>query len=295
MVNFKRRCSKGNANIPKLIATIAVLGMIEVVTVAYLLLNRGFYMSASVFLLGVSAILGVVLALQASFSLLRTTRQLESYCSIMTDLEDLNRSLREQRHDFKNHVQVVSALLEMDEVEETRKYVGKLSADFRSVGRALRTNCPAVNALLQAKANICDTKGIRFEMDVTTRLDKLPIEEWALCRILGNLIDNAIEAQEAVGVEVPFIRLSMTETDGALLFSVFNNGTAVSEEYKNSIFLPGVSTKGKDRGMGLAIVWRIAHECGGTVHLDSDENGVCFNVKLPYTMDYETSADISGV
>ena len=289
-----QNCSKHTMDVLKLVRTVIVVGVVQLAVIAHAFFSYGFSMPAAVFVLGISAVVSVILSIQATTSLFRANQQLESYCGSVTNLEELNNTLREQRHDFKNHIQVISALLEMDEVEEAKKYVGRLSQDLRSVGRAIRTNFPAVNALLQAKANICDAKGIRFEMDVATRLESLPMEQWELCRVLGNLIDNAIEAQETEKVEGPFIRVSMTEADGAVMISVFNNGTAVPNELQERIFLPGVSTKGPDRGTGLAIVKRIVAECGGSVLLDAEGGGVCFTLRLPYSRDYESASDISN-
>ncbi len=236
----------------------------------------------SAYVLVGAAFVGVLLSLEGAMALNHACAQVKTVEQTLSELEDLNRTLRAQRHDFKNHVQVMSALLEMGEADEAKQYVARLSQDLRNVGLALRTSKPAVNALLQAKANICDSRGIRFEMDIATRLDTLPIEQWELCRVLGNLIDNAVEAQEIEKTESPLIRVSMFDRKGAIVLSVFNNGTRVPDSLRSSVFLPDVSTKGTGRGMGLAIVREIAENAGGSAAMESDENGTCLTVTLPY-------------
>ena len=79
--------------------------------------------------------------------LLRRTQELEEAYS---QLEDLNREMRAQRHDFMNHIQVVYSLIEMNEPGEAMTYMDKLYGDMQRVSRMMRTACPAVNALIQA-------------------------------------------------------------------------------------------------------------------------------------------------
>jgi len=284
-----RRYFAGGVDVTKLARTILALSVVELGAIAYLLVIRGGELPMSAYVLMGAAFLGVLLSVQGAMALLHACAQVKTVEQTLSELEALNRMLRAQRHDFKNHVQVMSALLEMGETEEAKAYVARLSQDLRNVGLALRTAKPAVNALLQAKANICDSKGIRFEMDIATRLETLPIEQWEFCRILGNLIDNAVEAQEEEQTQSPLIRVSVSDVKGAVVLSVFNSGTKVPESIRHSIFLPDVSTKGKGRGMGLAIVREIAESAGGSVALESDENGTCFTVTLPYENpgDYE--------
>jgi two-component system sensor histidine kinase AgrC len=291
-----RRYFAGGVDVLKLARTILALSVIELGVIAYLLILRGGELPMSAYVLMGAAFVGALLSLQGAMALTHACAQVRSVQQTLTELEDLNRVLRAQRHDFKNHVQVMSALLEMGEHDEAKEYISRLCQDLRNVGLALRTAKPAVNALLQAKANICDSKGIRFEMDITTRLETLPVEQWAFCRVLGNLIDNAVEAQEMEETESPLIKVSMSDVKGAIVLSVFNNGTWVPDALRQSIFLPDVSTKGKGRGMGLAIVREIAESAGGSVALEADGNGTSFTVTLPYENpgDYEHSGFIEA-
>ncbi|MGI6192509.1 MAG: sensor histidine kinase [Christensenellales bacterium] len=289
-----RRYFAGGVDVFKLARAILALSVVELGVIVYLLVIRGGELPMSAYVLMGAAFVGVLLSIQGAMALTHACAQVKTVEQTLTELEELNRTLRAQRHDFKNHVQVMSALLEMGECGEAKAYIARLSQDLRNVGLALRTAKPAVNALLQAKANICDSKGIRFEMDIATRLETLPIEQWEFCRILGNLIDNAVEAQEAEKIESPSIRVSLTDVKGAIVLSVFNNGTKVPEEIRHSIFMPDVSTKGAGRGMGLAIVKKIAESAGGGVSLESNGSGTCFTVTLPYENpgDYEHSGFI---
>ncbi len=109
-------------------------------------------------------------------------------------VELLNEELRSQKHDFMNHLQVVFSLVEMNQDKEACGYIEKIHGDMQSKSLAVRTLKPAVNAILQAKLADCEKRGINAELRITSSWRRLPIEEWEMCRVLGNIIDNAIEA-----------------------------------------------------------------------------------------------------
>ena len=118
-------------------------------------------------------------------------------------------------------------------------------------------------------------------MDVTVRSawEGLPAQGWEMCRVLGNLIDNGLDALR----DTPNPRLCVVlgEDRAALTFSVENNGPEIPAEIREKIFLPGFTTKGGERGQGLAIVREILAEYGGTLALETDATHTAFCGRLP--------------
>ena len=94
---------------------------------------------------------GALTDIGASLTSLRMVRRTQELEEAYSQLEDLNREMRAQRHDFMNHIQVVYSLIEMNEPGEAMTYMDKLYGDMQRVSRMMRTACPAVNALIQAK------------------------------------------------------------------------------------------------------------------------------------------------
>ena len=94
---------------------------------------------------------GALTDIGASLTSLRMVRRTEELEEAYAQLEDLNREMRAQRHDFMNHIQVVYSLIEMNEPGEAMAYMDKIYGDMQRVSRMMRTACPAVNALIQAK------------------------------------------------------------------------------------------------------------------------------------------------
>ena len=139
-------------------------------------------------------IINIYIALRDANALKSLSTEYSMQGEILEQIKDLNNTLRAQRHDFLNHLQVVYSLIEMNEYTEASNYIEMVYGDIKRVNRVLKTSDAAINALLQAKELDCEDRGISVHMKISTRLDKLKVPSWEMCRVLGNLIDNAIDA-----------------------------------------------------------------------------------------------------
>lgn len=199
----------------------------------------------------------------------------------LSKVENLNHSLRAQRHDFLNHLQVVYGLIEMEEYSDARDYIDKVYKDIQKVSRALKTAIPAVNALLQAKMMDAGKRDIQVHIDVSSRLEGFPIPSWEFCRVLGNLLDNAIAALEEK-TENRLLNISLKEDLKVFLVRIEDNGPMIPADIADKIFNPGFTTKkGQGEGMGLAITRRILDQYGGDIEMKSDEGSTVFTVSIP--------------
>lgn len=210
-----------------------------------------------------------------------THYQNRSYRESMENLEKLNSKLREQRHDYLNQMQIVYGLLELEEYEEARDYMRPIFKDVMKVSRAMKTSQPAVNALLQAKLEAAERMGIDFYLEVATQLTDLPMEPWELCKVLANLIDNAMTAVEHLDGEKS-VRLEMREHKEEYQIAVRNNGPAIPEINRKLIFNQGFITKeGEGHGMGLSIVTGVLREAKGSIEVESTDEETSFLVEIP--------------
>ena len=112
----------------------------------------------------------------------------------LKNLEQLNFELRSARHDYLNHLQVVYGLLELEEYEDLKKYLAPVYKGIMKTGKALKTSKPALNALLKAKMEEAEERKIDVYVEVKSDLQKLSVEDWQLCKVLSNLIDNSMTA-----------------------------------------------------------------------------------------------------
>jgi len=194
----------------------------------------------------------------------------------LSQLEELNKTLRAQRHDFMNHLQVVYGLIELEEYKDTMDYIEKVYNDIQRVSRVMRTSNPALNALLQAKVLASEKRGIEPRLNINSQFDKIKIPVWELCKVIGNLVDNAIAALENTTVE-KHIQIDLYEDIKAYYFRVMDNGPGIPEDIKDRIFEAGFTTKGsRGDGMGLAIVKETLQEYGGDIKVYRDKDETVF-------------------
>ncbi|AGF54843.1 sensor histidine kinase regulating citrate/malate metabolism [Clostridium saccharoperbutylacetonicum] len=196
-------------------------------------------------------------------------------------LEALNKTLRTQRHDYLNHIQVIYSLMELEEYDEARRYIEPVYKDIIRVSKALKTSKPAVNALLQAKLQVAEKNNIDMELEIKSDLQYLNIEPWEFCRIIGNIIDNAIFSLK----EKPdnkYILVEFSEDLENIRINISNNGNMIPKDIIDKIYDAGFTTKGnKGDGMGLAIVKEIIENFSGTISVISTIQRTSFEVVIP--------------
>ena len=227
---------------------------------------------------------GAVTDIGASITSLRMVQKTQELEEAYGQLEDLNREMRAQRHDFMNHLQVVYSLIEMDEPQEAMAYMDKIYGDMQRVSRMMRTACPAVNALIQAKVVEAERRGAELKLSIAAKWDDPLMPAWEICRVLANLLDNALDATCAAehpeGVK-PTVELVLGEDLRSWFFSVRNNGPAIDEATRAKIFEPGFTTKATGQGMGLFIVSQTLTQLGGKLTLESHEGDTVFSGFVP--------------
>jgi len=170
---------------------------------------------------------GAALDIREAMAARRKSDEADMLSDMVAQMDALNRSLRAQRHDFLNHLQVVFSLIEMEEQQEAADYIEKVYGDMQSVSRAMRTDNPAINALLRAKLADCEAAGVLTEMDVSGSWRELPMPAWEICRVFSNLMDNAIDALEDTADKR--LRILLREDLHGFSFSFTNNGPAIPQ------------------------------------------------------------------
>ena len=209
----------------------------------------------------------------------RIKNQFEALKESFDSLNRLNEKLRMDRHDYLNHLQVVYGLMELEEYDEMSSYLKKVYKELLKTGKAIKTSKAAINALFAAKMAEAEKNGVELVIEVKSALKNLDVEDWELCKILSNLIDNAMKALEDSEKEEKRIRIDIMEDREMYVFSVENNGPEIPEHLQKKIFQKGFSSKKEEgHGMGLSIVTEILEKNGGNIELKSDETETVFTV-----------------
>jgi sensor histidine kinase regulating citrate/malate metabolism len=220
-------------------------------------------------------------AMRNRHDLIRSGIQYDLLKDTLAQVEDLNRTLRAQRHDFMNHLQVVYSLMEMEEYKDARDYIDRVYNDIQRVGKALKTSIPAVNALLQAKLLTCEKREISANLNASTQLSGLKIPSWEFCRVLGNLIDNAIHTLEEKNDD-RHLTIELFEDIKSYSFRISNNGAMIPANLLERIFEAGFTTRAdRGQGMGLTIARETLAAYGGSICVKSSESVTVFEGSIP--------------
>ena len=104
---------------------------------------------------------------------------------------------------------------------------------------------------------------------------------WEMCKVLSNLLDNAIDALQEVEASQRSLTLTLTEDLRSFRFAVANTGPMIPLKSQESIFQPGITTKAAGHGMGLYIVRKVLRDRGGDITLVSDATHTEFSGFVP--------------
>lgn len=267
----------GKLNIRKTLILLVVLNVLQTLGVVIVTIQGGLYPLPVLVTISLAGTLVSVLLVHPILFLRMRLKQAEESIG---NLAGLNKTLRAQRHDFLNHLQVVHSLIETGDFAEAKAYIEKEYDSVEKVSSVMRTKIPAVNAILQAKRVMCENRGISVNIEVRSALSELPVPAWEFCRVLGNLIDNAVhtladtDRDKALSIEL-FEDLSQYR------FSIKNNGPAIPGDLLEKIFEAGFSTREDGDGMGLAICRRILTSHSGFLIVDSTPEQTVFEGGMP--------------
>ena len=225
-----------------------------------------------------------------SIAILRDRTELETMLRELEGAQGLAEGLRAQSHEFSNKLHVVSGLLELGHVDAAIAFIQRVGS-----GGALSTLDEhdgiadvETAALVLAKRSRAQELGLTFDVEPGSHLDATADarERTDLVTVVGNLVDNAIEACVLGGRIALSIRDDLEP--GMVVVRVDDDGPGIPPERRAAIFEPDVSGKapapGKARrGIGLTIVQRVAARLGGGVLVEeSPAGGARFVVRLPW-------------
>jgi sensor histidine kinase regulating citrate/malate metabolism len=176
------------------------------------------------------------------------------------------------------------ALLELGRTPEAIEILTETSRQSQSLVdqvTARRHGDPAIGALLLGKAAQAKERGIDWRVTIAPDTPRTPLSPVDAVSVLGNLVDNAMDA--AAGVEDRWVGVDLRPgDDGGIVLEVSDSGPGVAPDLRERIFAQGYSTKptgDAGRGIGLALVRSVVVEAGGSVTVEGPPT--TFRVVLP--------------
>lgn len=210
--------------------------------------------------------------------------QLRDAVSSYESIRTLGDALRAQTHEHGNRMHTAVALLELGRVDEAIGILTETSRQSQSLVdqvTARRHGDPTVGALLLGKASQAKERGIDWRMTIAPDTPPTPLSPVDSVSVLGNLIDNAMDAVTDADDRWVSVTLRRSAGDGIEL-DVADSGPGIPLLLRDEIFTSGFSTKeggAAGRGVGLALVRALVLDAGGRIEVRHDPT--TFHVTLP--------------
>lgn len=198
---------------------------------------------------------------------------IEKHCE---EVENMYRQVRGWRHDYKHHIQTMKAHLAMKQYDELDTYLSELDTDLTTVDTVIKTGNVRIDAVLNSKLAVAKRKGIRVNAKAIVPKD-LAVSEVDLCIIIGNLLDNAMEAcEKETEEEKRFIRVYIDILKAQLYIYVANSMTnEIKKVGKNYL-----TTKTAGHGFGLMRVDRVVARYNGYLNRQHEEGVFATEIML---------------
>ncbi|MDX3746482.1 sensor histidine kinase [Streptomyces sp. AK08-02] len=225
--------------------------------------------------------LGAVVTVRDRTELIGLLRELDS-------VRGLTDALRAQQHEFTNRMHTVAGLLDIGDSDAAFEYAVESAGADQALTESVRERIgnTLLVGLIVAKTTVAAERGVRVVLSDDSALGEDPPHLRRLLTIVGNLLDNAIDA--AAGGPPPAgsraVELALLEAVDQVFVRVADSGPGIPPGAAESIFEDGWSTRPDRgtarRGLGLALVHRLAQQHGGTITVSEGPRAV-FTVALP--------------
>lgn len=199
----------------------------------------------------------------------------------ITTLENLVDSLRTFKHDYSNTLATINGYIQLENWNGLKKFFPQIIDESKAISTLDKLNPnliknPTIFGLITAKYQVCLKRNVKMNFEILGTLEELSLNEFELSRILGIFLDNAIEA--ASGSKDKKINFLISELKTKTTIELSN-----SYSYQNlkiaDMFKKGISSKGKNRGLGLFKVKQIL-EKHPDIHFETISNNNLFLQKL---------------
>ena len=192
------------------------------------------------------------------------------------EVQNLYLTMRGWRHDYHNHIQALKAQLGMEQYELATEYLGRLEEDLDDIRQMVESGNVSLDAILNSKLSYAEKKEISLNFKATVP-QKLTVSDIDLCVLIGNLIDNAVEACEKLPVKDRFLRLYIGVFRKQLYISVTN----ATNELVRKLDDEYITTKRGNHGHGLKRINNTVEKYGGFINHKNEPGVFATEIMLP--------------
>ena len=192
------------------------------------------------------------------------------------EVQNIYMTMRGWRHDYHNHLQAMKAYVMMGQVDKLNEYLELLEEDLDQVNQLIESGNVNLDAILNSKISMILKNGIEVEYKATCP-EQLRVSDIDLCALIGNLIDNAVEACEAMEEGKPYIRLYIGIMKKQLYISITNS----TKEKIRKLDQEYISNKRGNHGHGLRRINLVVEKYGGYINRQNEPGVFVTEIMLP--------------
>lgn len=225
-------------------------------------------------------IMGVVLTI-------RTVSEVEQLTEEFSKIKTFSENMRAQNHEFLNKLNTIYGLLTLKEYDRAIQIVSSEVSERQDIISFLMSSVkdPLIAACLLGKVNRSKELQVSLEIDADSKLDSILDNSKSnhFVPIIGNIIDNAMEAARKKQANKGLVKVSFTDLGREIIFDIEDNGPGIPTMMEDIIFQDGYTTKsGENHGIGLAIVKNSLELLNGQIYVDKSElGGARFTIVIP--------------
>jgi len=201
--------------------------------------------------------------------------QVAKHCE---EVQNIYREMRGWRHDYHNHIQTMKAYRKLGEDVKLDDYLTALDADLTSVDTLIKSGNVKVDAILNSKLSLAKERQISVSAKAIVPSD-LSMSEIDLCVILGNLLDNAIEAALKLDNEAARQIRVYTDIKRDQLYISVTNTCGGKVRKQNGLYLS--AKESGSHGFGLSRVDRLVNKYAGYIKRRDEDGAFTTEVMLP--------------
>ena len=217
----------------------------------------------------------------------RRKDEIDRMAQELTQIQEYSEVLRTQTHEYSNKLHTLAGLIQLGSHQEALDLIGRETSGYQELLGTLAETVPEplLSAIILGKYNRAQELRIIFQLDPESRMIDIPkkINRGKIVTILGNLLENALEAAQENTSGKRTVLLSMTDFGNDLIFEVEDSGSGIEDESVDLSLQHGFTTKsGTGRGIGLSLVHENLKYLGG--HLTvvrSSLGGMRFTIYIP--------------
>ncbi len=248
-----------------------------------LLFSGGNYLNS---FLMVACVVAILFNLKYLNRLKTVSKREQEVSQWMVDSKDYMNVIRSQRHDYNLHIHTLVGLIENEDYEDARNYMRNMASEAADVNDIMPLDDAVLGSLLYNMREAARKKGTEIEYHITYDMKDMLCSGFDCNKIIGNLLQNAIDAAVSDQAKAYGIHVRIFKRRGNTVIYVENYFEGKRDQILKA-FEAGYTTKHNHEGIGLAMVFRAVNRAQGRIYPEFDTNLVRFVVNLPNRISFD--------